>query len=77
MSGGHHPRTRITEGYRCPVQPIGDRCLDKHLDVNGSSMTYRDAMLHGFLRYEIAADLSERSLAVWTEKAAQHNSRRF
>lgn len=74
MTGGYHGRDTIKAGDRCPIQPTGDRDFTKRVNVNGSTMTFRQAQLAGFLEWEHPVPLgTERSYALWTPKAEGHN----
>ncbi len=74
MTDGHHAPDTIKAGTRCPVQPTGDRDFTKRVSVNGSTMTFRQAQLAEFLVWEHPVQLgTERSFAIWTDKAAAHN----
>ncbi len=72
--GGHHHAEVIQAGERCEVQPTDGRDFTKRVSVNGSTMTFRDAQLAGFLTWQFPVPLgTERAWALWTEKAAAHN----
>ncbi len=73
MNGGHHAPSVIAAGERCEVQPSGDLDFEKHVYINGSGMTFRTAMLAGYVTWQPAAAASERSYAVWTAKAEAHD----
>ena len=64
----------IQAGERCPVQPERGEDFAKFVSINGTRMTFRDAQLAHFLTWEHPVQLgTERSWALWTEKAAAHN----
>ena len=74
--GGHHRAEVIQAGERCPVQPTDGREFTKRVSVNGSIMEFRQAQLAGFLTWQHPVPLGQdRSYAIWTEKAEQHNRR--
>ncbi len=82
MIGGQHGQDTIKAGDRCSIQPTGDRDFDKEVLINGTRMTFRQAQLGGFLKWQHSVPLgADRSYAVYTEKAAAlnrtvHTSRR-
>ena len=72
--GGHHSAEVIKAGDRCPVQPTDGQDFTKRVSVNGSTMTFQDAQLAGFLTWQFPVPVgTERAWALWTPKAEAHN----
>ena len=72
MSG----RETIREGDRCPIQPYNAIDLTKRVLVNGSELPLRACFSEKFVTWEVADPETMRSILVFTEKAARHNSSR-
>ncbi len=70
----HHGPNRVKAGDRCELQPVGTGCFYKSILFNGVSMTFQDAMAHGYLTFEHPIPFgAERSYAVFTEKVETLN----